>query len=166
MKASRKISDDELQQSLAQDFGWKFEGPFYTDAAVPRSEYVGEFDYEVRRIHNHLLDTMIIEDQFDKDHDGRRDFLLERKICNFTFRASKLRWNNLYAVVASMRDMRESLREKFPEVFKRLGAIHVSQMYDVVASSCGYGKMTFQQKVAIARAVDETAYLFLEILAR
>ena len=165
MRASSEISDDEQQRSLARDFRWEFSGPFYTDAALPHPQYVNGFGWEKYYLCRHLLDTMVIRDQFDKDHEARREFIVAHKLNGFLQRRSKLRLNNLAVALTIMRQMREHIQNTFPGVGKKLVAIWPTEAQNAIDSR-PYKDMTFDQKVATARKVDEAVYQFLEVLAK
>lgn len=156
-------NDDELQESVIRDYGWQFEGPFYTEAPVPRQKYVGIYDGEVERLRNHLLTTVIIRDHFDENHSARRAFLTEQGLSGFVKRKNKLKGNNLNGIACCLDMIMENLEGKpIHESLKAIWTLEISNQVEPPS----YNAMTPEQKIAIVRKLDDVIYRFLAVLAQ
>ena len=141
--------------------GWEIDGPFYTTVPTPKVNYVEKCIESVERLTQQLLKTVIIKDQFDKDHSTRREF--ERKnpeISTFSSKYSKLGGNILNGTLYAMEEIITRVKRTHPLVAEKLTAI---VDFSVLA---GYNQMSFEEKVIVARKLDDVIYKFLSVLSK
>lgn len=157
-------TDAEYIDFLTQEYGWQIQGPSYTTLPPPQERYIGRNQRELDLMAHYLTGTYIIRDQFDKDHTARRLFLEELKsvkpdIKEWIEAHSKLKKNRISTdVLLPSFTLVEDVESAFPELYLRLQNC-TAGLYKGIR---GYDAMSFDEKVAFVREVDDVAYRFLE----
>ena len=76
---------------------------------------------------------------------------------------NKLRQNNINIPGMAMKSIADTVKHKFPELYGRLQKLIPIDLY-VMAGS--YITMTFEEKEAFAKRLDNASYKFLEELSK
>lgn len=154
----------DFKKILEQEYGWEFEGPFYSE--IPESKYQRTCRRDMERLTDFLLNMYIIKDQFD-DHDARREFFKSIKsqypsLSTWVRRHSKVVGNNLLGVVISMSNI---IRNKSVDTdhTQSLEELFTPELYSVPGPK--YNAMSFEEKVAYVRQLDDAVFKFLKILS-
>ena len=163
---SPEPSNQEIVESLEKDFGWKIEGPFYTEVPQPKPEYVVHEEDSAERLRNHLLATVIIQDQFGNDHNARRKFLTEHDLSGIIKKFSKLKGNNQLGAIHSMHFILNNprLKREHSAVHQKLLSIFTPAEW-AASNPQIYNSLSYDEKIASARQLDDAIYRFLQVLA-
>ena len=163
------ITDQDFIDFCTREYGWKIEGPSHTAVPEPKSEYVTGNAREVELVRHYLTQTYLIKDQFDSDHAARRIFFdevirSEPAVAMWVKNHSKLKGNRVTTeVYYPMVLITENLQEHFPQKGRSLNEIHQSHQFLIGPQ---YDVLSFEEKIAYVRKVDDVAYRFLEELAK
>ncbi len=161
-------TDAEYIDFLTREYGWQITGPSYTVTPQPRLEYIGRNQEQIDLLRHYLTGTYSIRDQFDKDHRARHDFLValgstKPEVKEWIRLHSKLKRDRIAIdVVMGIDAIIADLQETFPELYRRLENFTL-ELHRTVG---GYDQMSFDEKVAYVKKVDEVAYRFLEELRK
>jgi hypothetical protein len=159
--------NSRMRETLEAEFGWKIEGPFYTSVPMPRSELVVQRSVQesVQGLQNYLLSTVMIDDGFGANHTVRRAFESDYpEVSAFNSEFCKLGGNNLLKCSLWMEDIVEANKKQNPKICEDLN--QVAQFSSLSSALRGYNEMSFDEKVKFARALDETIFRFLSVLAK
>jgi len=138
---------------VAKKLGWEISGPFYTILPTPKAEYVEKCAEEVNALKYYLLKTVIIKDQFDKDHLARRNFEDQNpKIGTFFSEYSKLGGNMLNRSIICMENIIEEIAKKYPPIAEKLNTM--ARISEVRKELGKYTRSDFQDKVNFAKKLD------------
>jgi hypothetical protein len=163
---SPEPSDKEILGSMTRDFGWQIQGPFYTEAPQPKPEYILHQEDSAERLRHHLLDTVIIHDQFGDDHHARRKFLTEHNLGGIIKKFSKLKGNNQLGAIYAMGFILDNprLKRDYQAVYQKLLSIFTPSEWPA-SNPPKYNKLSYDEKVTSARQMDDAIYRFLQVLA-
>lgn len=160
----KPVNFNEIRIHMESKLGWKVTGPFYIVAPIPKVEYVEKCAREIEKLVHQLLETVIIEDNFNKNHSARREYKRKNPdIDRFSSKYSKLKGNTLLGCLFDMERIIKIINKYNPLIAQKLNAI---AKLDVIGKEFNnYNKMEFREKVAFARKLDNIIYQFLLILS-
>ncbi len=163
-EVGKQINTTKTRAYMESELGWKIDGPFYTTVPTLKVEYKEKCTEDVDVLIQHLLETMIIKDQFTVDTE-RTDFVAkDETLSKFSSRYSKLKANKLLIVIYKMEDIIEKIGKKYPRVSAELTT--VAKLSEINQKLAGYKKLSFEEKVLFTRTLDDVIYRFLEVLSR
>ena len=164
-------SDAYLQKVLEQEHGFVFGKPSY--AAIPKQPIVyGEVEQMLLgKLESFLLESVVIKDPFDKDHDARRVFqrMFDERYGGWEFlkRKNKLGKNMLLNMVAIPSAIAPGIQQQLATHYHNYGLqISIPDVTDLSARLTTYDSQDFVDKVAIATEIDTCVYAFLETIAK
>jgi hypothetical protein len=158
--------DDEYKAHCEQEYGWEFEGPFYTQVPSPKQEYVGEHLQRLLHLREELLTTVIIHDQFDKDHWTRREFHMKEgsELIQFCKKFCKLRRGKMVLASGIFNFLLETLAQQNHELHGKIAKIFIPEEHLQALEQ--YNHMETEQKIKYARQMDDVIYRCLEALSQ
>ena len=156
---------DEDKSHHETDYGWTFEGPFYTEVPSPNPEYVGTHLARLQHLRDQLLTTVIIHDQFDKDHWARRNFYTQQgsELIQFGKRYSKLKRGKMVVAVGTLTLLQRDLAQQNPKLHQKIAEIFIPEDHRVALEQ--YNDMELEQKKKYAKMLDNVVYRCLKVLS-
>lgn len=149
----------------SRNLGWEVSGPFYSTLPTPKPEYIEKCAEDVDVLTCHLLETVIIKDQFDKDHSARRVFETNNpEIGTFSSKYSKLGGNRLIVTMYAMAEIIKRVGRTHPLIAEKL--VTTAKLAEIGPELEKYNKMAFEEKVSFTRKLDDVIYKFLEVLSQ